>query len=74
MYKIDTIIDELKHSVQSIEANINCINTTKEDMKKWVGKPIYKGCLETIEKWELEIKQHKKIIIYYSSKLELIKD
>ena len=69
---IDLIINEIKYSVQSIETKINSIKNTREDMKKWIGKPIYKGCLESIEKWNKEINDHKKIIIEYSSKLSLL--
>ena len=64
------IIAQLKYDAQNIESKINSINNTKEKMKQWVGKPIYKGCEESILRWEKEIKEHLEMIDIFYKKLK----
>lgn len=66
------IIAQLKYDVQNIESKINSIKNTREKMKQWVGKPIYKDCEDSILKWNEEILEHKKTIDEYYRKLSLL--
>ena len=64
------IIAQLKYDIVQIENKIKSIENTKEKMIQWVGKPIYKGCEESIVNWENEINDHKKMFFEYSNKLK----
>tara|TARA_R110000851_G_scaffold170507_1_gene316822 strand:- start:180 stop:392 length:213 start_codon:yes stop_codon:yes gene_type:complete len=64
------IISQIKYDAQNIEFKIKSIINTKDKMKQWVGKPIYKGCEEAILKWDKEILDHLKMIDQYYKKLK----
>ena len=66
---MEEIIAQLKYDTQNIEHKINSIKSTREKMKQWVGKPIYKGCEELILRWNAEILEHKQMIDEYYKKL-----
>ena len=66
------IISQLKYDIQQIESKMKSINNTSIKMEQWKGKPIYKGCEESIEKWKQEIEEHKHLLFYYSNKLKNI--
>ena len=70
--KMKEIIAQLKYDIQNIEFKMNAIESTKVKMKQWVGKPIYKGCEESIETWENEILEHKEMIDIYYLKLKAL--
>ena len=64
------IVSQLQYDIVQIENKIKSIENTKEKMVQWVGKPIYKGCEESIINWENEINDHKKMFFEYSNKLK----
>jgi len=66
------IISQLKYDTQNIEYKIRCIQKTREKMKQWIGKPIYKGCEDSILRWNTEILEHKQMIDKYYKKLSLL--
>jgi len=66
------VIAQLKYDIQNIESKMNAIENTKVKMKQWIGKPIYKGCEESIETWEKEILEHKEMIDIYYLKLKTL--
>jgi hypothetical protein len=68
------IIAQLKYDVQNIECKINSIKNTRKKMKEFVGKPIYKGCEDSIVKWNAEILEHKKMIDEYYKNLSLLNE
>ena len=68
------IIAQLKYDTQNIESKINSIKSTREKMKQWVGKPIYKGCEDSILRWNTEILEHKQMIDEYYKKLSLLNE
>ena len=67
------IIAQIKFDSQQIESKLKSIEKTEKDMIKWIGKPIYKGCEESILKWGHEIIEHKRMLIEYLYKLKLNK-
>ena len=64
------IISQLKYDVQQIESKLKSIRNTRVKMEQWKGKPIYKGCEESIAKWQQEIEEHKHTFFNYSNKLK----
>jgi hypothetical protein len=69
---MEEIVRQLKYDSSNIESKINSIKNTREKMKQWVGKPIYKGAEYSIEKWNREIIEHKKTLDLYLKKSSLL--
>ena len=61
--------DQLKYSTERISFLMKKNEKISEDLSKYVGKPIYNGMLELIEKHEKEIKEETKICILYFTQI-----
>ena len=61
--------EQLKYSTDRVCFLMKKNEKIKEDLSKYVGKPIYQGMLELIEKHEKEIKEEKKICTFYFKKI-----
>jgi len=69
-----TILADLKYSICEIERNTKSIEDTKIQMVEWIGKPIYKGCEESIYKWKKENIEHYKNIDYFYNELKKLRN
>lgn len=74
MDELIMIVAQLKYDLQSIESKIESIKDTKEKMKLWEGRPIYKSCEDLIAKWNIEILEHRKMVDEYYLRFSSIQE
>ena len=70
VFNMQDMIGDIKYEIIEIESKIRSIDSTKDKMKEWVGKPIYETCKHKILKWQEEIEQHYKNIDYWYNELK----